>query len=159
VVYPAVDLKLKNPYDFPVVIHFMVNQGSVKVELLGKELPHHVAFEREILAESKFPTTTRSDPEMPAGQKLIDQEGYPGYHIKRRRYVFDGKWKLDPKDENRPKPEVLVAKKEWDIYYPATANIVRVGTGPPNLKAKEPPPAHRIPPIPAWAKPIFYIVR
>jgi vancomycin resistance protein YoaR len=159
VVYPSVDLKLRNPYDFPIVIHYVVNQGSVKVELLGKQLPYHAAFEREILSESAFPTTTRQDPEMPAGQKIVDQEGYPGYHIKRRRYLFTGKWKLDPKNENRPKPDVLIGKKEWDIVYPATALILRVGSGPPNLKKKEPPPSHRIPAIPAWAKPIFYIVK
>lgn len=159
VVYPSVDLKLRNPYDFPIVIHYVVNQGAVKVELLGKELPYHAAFEREILSETAFPTTTRQDPEMPAGQKIVDQEGYPGYRIKRRRYLFTGKWKLDPKNENRPKPEVLIGKREWDIAYPATALILRVGSGPPNLKKKEPPPSHRIPAIPAWAKPIFYIVK
>ncbi|MBL9004596.1 MAG: VanW family protein [Myxococcales bacterium] len=159
VVYPSVDLKLKNPYDFPIVLHYVVNQGSVKVELLGKAQPYRVAFEREILSETPFPTTTRQDPEMPAGQKFIDQDGYPGYRIKRRRYIFTGKWKLDPKNENRPKPDVLIGKKEWDISYPATAQILRVGSGPPNLKKKDPPPSHRIPPLPAWAKPIFYIVK
>ena len=158
VVYPSVDLKIRNPYDFPIVIHYMVNQGSVKVELLGKQAPYRVGFEREILNESKFPTVTRTDPEMPAGQKIIDQEGYPGYHIKRRRYIFTGKWKLDPKNENRPKPEVLISKKEWEISYPATAQIVRVGSGPPNLKPKEAPPSHHIPAIPASAKPIYYII-
>jgi len=159
VVYPSVDLKLRNPYDFPVIIHYVVNQGSVKVELLGKQQPYHVAFEREIISETAFPTTTRQDPEMPAGQKITDQEGYPGYRIKRRRYLFTGKWKLDPKNENRPKPDVLIGKKEWDISYPATALIIRVGSGPPNLKKKEPPPSHRIPPIPASAKPLYYIVK
>jgi len=159
VVYPTVDLKLKNPYDFPIVIHYMVNQGSVKVELLGKQTPYHVAFEREILGESKFMIITRSDPEMPAGQKLTEQEGYDGYRIKRRRYVYTGKWKLDPKNENRPNPEGLVSKKEWDISYPSTAQIVRIGSGPPNLKPKPPLPSHRIPPIPASAKPFYYIFR
>lgn len=159
VVWPSVDLKLKNPYDFPIVIHYVVNQGSVKVELLGKQPPSRVAFEREILVETPFPTVTRNDPEMPTGQKFVDQEGYPGYKLKRRRYVFTGKWKLDPKNENRPKPETLIAKKEWDISYPATAHIVRVGTGPANLPKKTPPPLHKIAPLPAWAKPIFYIVK
>ena len=55
-----------------------------------------------------------------AGQRVIEQEGYPGYRLKRRRYLFTGKWKLDPKDENRPRPEGLIGKKEWDLSYPAT---------------------------------------
>jgi hypothetical protein len=47
--------------------------------------------------------------------------------------------------------------REWDLSYPATTEIVRVGTGPATLKKKEPLPAHRIPAIPAWAKPLFVI--
>lgn len=159
VVYPSVDLKLKNPYDFPVVVHYMVNQGSVKVELLGKQLPYHIAFEREILTEAKFPSTTRPDPEMPATQKFNDQDGYPGYRIKRRRYLYTGKWKTDPKNENRGKPDGLVSRREWEVSYPPTTEIVRLGTGPLTLKKKEPPPAHHIPAIPPSAKPLLVIQR
>src|SRR6202000_3262021 len=90
--YPVVDLKLRNPYDFPVVMHYQVNQGSVKVELLGKERPYKVIFEREIKTETPFPVETRSDPEAPMGQKITLQEGYPGFTLVRRRYLF-------PKDE------------------------------------------------------------
>ena len=159
VVYPSVDLKLKNPYDFPIVVHYMVNQGAVKVELLGKQLPYRIAFEREILTEAKYPSTTRPDAEMPVGQKWNGQEGYPGYRIKRRRYLFTGKWKTDAKNENRGKPEGLVARREWDISYPPTTEIVHVGSGPASLKKKEPPPSHHIPPIPPSAKPLFVILR
>jgi vancomycin resistance protein YoaR len=159
VVYPSVDLKLKNPFDFPVVIHYVVHQGVVRVELLGKERLFKVAFEREVLVESPFPTVTRPDPEMPTGQQLVDQDGYPGYRIKRRRYLFNGQWKTDPKDENRGNPEELISKREWDVSYPATAQIVRVGSGSPKLPKKTPPPSHRIPPLPKWAKPIFAIIR
>ncbi len=159
VVYPTVDLKLRNAYDFPIVIHYVVNQGSVKVELLGKQAPYHVAFEREILAESKFATMSRTDSEMPMGQKLIEQEGYDGYRIKRRRYIYTGKWKLDARNDNQPNPDGLISKREWEIAYPATTQIVRVGTGSASLKPKAPLPAHRIPPIPESAKPLYYIFR
>ncbi len=159
VVWPSVDLKLKNPYDFPVVLHYMVNQGSVKVEILGKARPYKVAFEREILQEAGFGTQVRQDPTMPAGQRIIDQEGYPGFRLVRRRYVYTGKWKLDAKNENRPDPEGLVSKKEWTLGYPSTTQIVRLGTGPASLKKKEQPPAHRIPPISPKDKPLFYIVK
>ena len=90
VVYPSTDLKLRNPYDFPVVMHYQVNQGAVKVELLGKERPYKVVFEREIKAETPFGTDTRGDdPEAPSGQHYTIQEGYPGYTLIRRRYVFE----------------------------------------------------------------------
>src|SRR6185436_15793695 len=88
VVYPTTDLKLRNPYEFPVVMHYQVNQGSVKVELLGKERPHKVIFEREIKTETAFGSESRGDSEMPSGQRLVVQEGYPGYSLIRRRYIF-----------------------------------------------------------------------
>ncbi len=159
VVWPSVDLKLKNPYDFPVVLHYAVNQGSVKVELLGKARPYRAAYEREILSETAFGVEVRHDPTLAAGQKVIAQEGYPGYRIKRRRYLFTGKWQLDAKHDNQPKPEVPIAKKEWDIGYPATTQIIRVGTGSPKLPKKDPPPSHHIPAIPPSDKPFFYLVK
>src|SRR5207244_13373566 len=73
VVYPTTDLKLHNPYDFPIVMHYQVNQGSVKVELLGKARPNRVLFEREIKSETGFPTETRSDPAAPEGQRMVLQ--------------------------------------------------------------------------------------
>lgn len=159
VVYPTVDLKLKNPFGFPVVIHFVVHQGVVRAELLGKERPFKVAFEREIVSETAFTTVTRPDPEMPTGQQFVEQEGYPGYRIKRRRYIFQGKWKTDAKDENRGNPEGLMSRREWDLSYPSTTQFVRVGTGPAKLPKKTPPPSHRIPPLPKWAKPLWVIQR
>lgn len=159
VVYPDVDLKLRNPYDFPVVLHYVVNQGSVKVEILGKKVDQHVAFEREILTESPFASVTRTDPEMPVTQKFTDQDGYPGYRIKRRRYVYTGKWRTDGKTPSRGRPEGLLSLREWELSYPSTTQYLRVGSGPPKTKKKEPPPSHRIPALPAWAKPVFVIQR
>jgi vancomycin resistance protein YoaR len=157
VVWPYVDLKLKNPYDFPVVLHYTVNQGTVKVEILGKKKPYNVAYDREIVNEVGFGTQVRHDATMPAGQRIIEQEGYPGYQIIRRRYVYTGKWKLGKDGE--PEPEGLVSKKEWVMAYPSTTQIVRLGTGSPKLKKKEPPPSHRIPPVPAWARPHLFITK
>ncbi len=165
VVYPTTDLKLRNPYDFPVVMHYQVNQGSVKVELLGKERPNRVIFEREIKTEVPFTTETRNDPEAPSGQRITLQEGYPGYTLIRRRYIF-------PKDElprwygADPLSEMLqkqhkkpLSRQQWALKYPATANIVAIGTGPAKLKPKPAPPAHHIPPVGAKDKPIFKLLR
>ena len=49
VVWPDTDLKLKNPYDFPVVIHYRVANGEAVVEILGKKRPYDkIVFERHI---------------------------------------------------------------------------------------------------------------
>jgi len=165
VVYPTTDLKLRNPYDFPVVMHYTVNQGSVKVELLGKARPHRVVFEREIRAENGFSTETRRDPTAPEGQRLVLQEGYPGYSLVRRRYVFSpedlprvpsGQTVEQVLSRTKGKP---VSKKEWALRYPSTALIVAIGSGPKTLKKKEPPPAHRIPALRPEERGVFRITR
>jgi vancomycin resistance protein YoaR len=129
VVYPTTDLKLRNPYDFPVVIHYVVSQGTVRVEVLGKERPwDKIAFEREILKETPYETVTRDDDTMPVGSQLVEQVGFPGYQIIRRRIFYKG---------GQP-----VKTEKWDISYPPTTEYVRVGSNPdPNLA----PPAGKEP--------------
>jgi vancomycin resistance protein YoaR len=164
VVYPTTDLKLKNPYPFPVVMHYTVNQGTVKVELLGKARPNRVIFERDIRAETSFGTATRRDPSAPEGQRLTLQEGYPGFSLVRRRYVFEGAIpKIGAKETVEQALQRLhvkpLSKKEWPIHYPATEAIVAIGSGPRTLKKKDPPPAHRIPPLRPEEKGVFRLVR
>jgi vancomycin resistance protein YoaR len=166
VVYPTTDLKLRNPYDFPVVMHYQVNQGAVKVELLGKERPWRVVFEREIKVETPFGAESRRDPEAPAGQRITLQEGYPGYTLMRRRYIFE-KGDL-PKGWSGPEPiaDLLqeqhkkpLKREQWALHYPSTANIVAVGSGPATLKRKPAPPSHHIPAIAPKDKPLFKLLR
>jgi vancomycin resistance protein YoaR len=166
VVYPTTDLKLKNPYDFPVVMHYTVNQGSVKVELLGKARPYRVIFEREIRAENGFGTSTRRDPSAPEGQRLTLQEGYPGYSLVRRRYVFaeNALPKIAAKETvdqalARPGSPKPISKKEWALRYPSTEQIVAIGSGPKTMKKKDPPPAHRIPPLKPEERGVFRITK
>ena len=126
VVYPTTDLKLKNPYDFPVVVYYVVSQGTVRVEILGKKRPwDKIAFEREIKTELPFETVTREDDTLPLGTQVIEQVGFPGYQLQRRRLFYKGAGANPAKTE------------KWDVSYPPTTEYVRVGTNPdPNL----PPP-------------------
>jgi vancomycin resistance protein YoaR len=168
VVYPTTDLKLRNPYDFPVVMHYQVNQGAVKVELLGKERPYRVIFEREIKTETAFGSESRRDPEAPAGQRLILQEGYPGYTLLRRRYIFAKdavpRWSgpeplADLLEKQKKAPVKPVKKEQWALHYPATSLIVARGTGPAKLKKKPAPPSHHIPAVSKNDKPIFKLLK
>ena len=130
VVYPSVDLKLKNPYPFPVVIHYLVNQGKVRVEILGQKRPwDKIAFEREIKKEIPFETVSRDDDDIPLGSQIIDQIGFPGYELIRKRHFYkDGK---------------LVKTEKWEVKYPSTTEYVRLGTNPdPNLPAAKQPDVH-----------------
>jgi vancomycin resistance protein YoaR len=127
VVYPVTDLKLRNSYDFPVVIHYTVARGESVVEILGKERPYDkIAFEREILEEQPFDTVSREDDRLPVGSLVVEQEGFPGYKVKRfRKFYKDGK---------------VVKTDKWALRYRAVTEYSRMGSNPdPNL----PPPKQK----------------
>lgn len=126
VVYPHVDVKMKNNYEFPVVIHFKVARGESTVEILGKERPYdEIAFERKIEERLDFDTITREDDTMPVGSMAVDQAGFYGYKLKRyRKYYNDGK---------------LVKTDTWNLRYRPVTEYVRIGINPdPNLPFPEP---------------------
>jgi len=129
VVYPATDLQLRNPYDFPVVISYKVARGEATVEILGKKRPYDkIVFEREVLEKIDFETVTREDDTMPVGSMVVDQLGFPGYKVERyRKYYKGGK---------------LVKKDKWKLEYKPVTEYVRTGANPdPNL----PPPDTKLP--------------
>lgn len=121
VVYPHVDLKLRNEYDFPVVIHYQVTRGKSVVEILGRERPYDkIVYEREVQEELEFETVTREDESMPIGSMVVDQYGFFGYKVaKIRKYLKDGK---------------VVKRDRWNVRYAPVTEYVRTGINPdPNL--------------------------
>jgi vancomycin resistance protein YoaR len=123
VVWPNTDLKLKNPYDFPVVIHYRVANGEALVEILGKPRPYDkVVFERHVVESTPFSTEERLDDDIPKDITSIDQAGFNGYKLERfRRFFKDGK---------------LVKSNKWTIEYKPVTEYVRRGTNEdPDLKA------------------------
>ena len=130
VVWPNTDLKLKNPYEFPVVIRYVVANGEAKVEILGKQRPYDkVVFERRILEESPYSSEERLDEEMPMDATSIDQEGFNGYKMERTRKLYkDGK---------------VVKSEKWILTYKPVTEYIRRGTNPdPDAKVPEQKPHH-----------------
>jgi vancomycin resistance protein YoaR len=122
VVWPDTDLKLKNPYDFPVVLRYVVANGEAKVEVLGKKRPYDkVVFERRVIEETPFSSEERLDEEMPLDQTSLDQAGFNGFLLERfRRFYKDGK---------------VVRSNKWAVRYKPVTEYIRRGTNPdPNAK-------------------------
>lgn len=141
VVYPTrgtagTDLKLKNPYSFPVAIHYRVARGEAEVEILGKEKPFDkVEFVREVVEEKPFETVTREDDTIGVGHMVIDQQGFPGYKMIRYRNVY--------------KKGKVIDRDKWTLLYKPVVEYVRMGVNPdPNL----PPPKAKPTSIPKPAK-------
>ncbi len=121
VVYPQVDVKLANPYDFPVAIHFKINSGTARVEILGRERPYDkIVYEREVKEQLDFDTITREDDTIPIGTLSIDQYGFYGYEVEKvRKFYKDGE---------------LKKRDKWNIRYRPVTEYVRNGVNPdPNL--------------------------
>jgi vancomycin resistance protein YoaR len=127
VVYPTADLKLKNPYDFPVAIHYRVARGEALVEILGKPRPYDkITFERETLEETPYTSEERLDDELAEGATITDQPGFNGYKIKRYRHFY--------KDGKRAK-----RSDEWTVVYKPVTEYIRRGTNPaPDAKQPDP---------------------
>jgi vancomycin resistance protein YoaR len=132
VVWPNTDLKLKNPYDFPVAIHYRVANGEAVVEVLGKARPYDkIVFERHVVESTPFSTEERLDDTMPQDVTSIDQAGFNGYKLERfRRFYKDGK---------------VVKTNKWTIEYKPVTEFVRRGTSTdPDAKAPPERPVVRL---------------
>jgi vancomycin resistance protein YoaR len=114
VVWPNTDLKLKNPYDFPVVVRYVVANGQAKVEILGKKRPYDkIVFTRAILEESPFTSEERLDETAAEGEQIFDQEGFPGYKIQRERHFYRG--------------GKVVKTNKWVLNYKPVTEYIRRG--------------------------------
>ncbi|MBN2724333.1 MAG: VanW family protein [Deltaproteobacteria bacterium] len=116
VVWPSVDLVLRNNYDFPVVIRIDVSDGRVRAEILGRTRPYQkIGFERRVIKENPYQISYRKDPEIFEGELKLDQRGQKGYVIRRRRIFFDEKGHE-------------IKAQTWTLHYPPATMIIRKGT-------------------------------
>jgi len=138
VVWPDVDLRLRNPFDFPVVIHMVVRSGKVHAEVLGARRPYQVAFERELVEAIPYGTIWRNDGLLRSGAKVVSQRGMRGFKVKRTRKIYQA--------------GDLVREESRELSYPPTSEIVRQGTNPagalpenkPTSPLRDPAPNLRI---------------
>ncbi len=114
VVYPTINFRIKNPFDFPVVLHQTVKNGVVRAEILGPSHELTVSLIRHIDSAIPFDEVERPDPDLPHGERVLAQRGIPGFRLHRYRIVRDGDHAV---------------RERWNDVYPPAAQIVRVGTG------------------------------
>lgn len=111
VVDGLVDLKLRNPFDFPVVVHSRVDKGTIVFELLGKERPVRVTFRGEVINTKDFERTLREESNLQPGRAIRTQRGIKGYTIRRVREIryADGRVREEiTKDYYPPTPEIYL---------------------------------------------------
>jgi vancomycin resistance protein YoaR len=125
VVYPTVDLKLKNPYEFPIVLHAVVGQGTLAFELEGARRPATVTFDTETLGTADYKRRIEESAALPEGKVVLKQHGIRGYSIKKTRTIH-------LVAEGRERVEVTTDT------YPPTFEIYQVAPGT-DVEAALPP--------------------
>ncbi len=85
VAWPSVDLKLKNPWPFPVVVSTVVRGNELLVQLLGAERPAEVKWHAETLAVLPFRRKVTVSPWLSEGTVVKKQKGIRGYRLRRLR--------------------------------------------------------------------------
>lgn len=114
VVYPTINFRVRNPFDFPIVLHQVVKNGVVRAEILGPPRDLTVTLIRRVDEAIPYEELERPDPQLPAGERVLAQRGVPGFRLHRYRIVRDG---------------AHAVRERWNDLYPPAAQIVRTGTG------------------------------
>jgi vancomycin resistance protein YoaR len=80
VIYPEVDLRLRNPYDTPIIIHaFLPNARVLRVELLGRDPPGKIDHYFASRAPEPFARRVVVKSELAPGTVDRRQKGNSGY--------------------------------------------------------------------------------
>jgi vancomycin resistance protein YoaR len=87
VVYPTVDLKLRNPYEFPIVIDPKAEKGTLKMVLLGRERAPAVEFATVTVGVSDYKRKIEEAPWLTEGQFVLKQRGIRGLSIRKTRII------------------------------------------------------------------------
>ncbi|MGK4001843.1 VanW family protein [Sorangium sp. So ce1036] len=121
VVYPTINYRFRNPFDFPIVLHETVAGGVVRAEILGPSRRHTVTYFRRIDEVVPFEELERPTPKLPEGTRVLAQRGIPGFKTTSSRVVRDGAYAV---------------REKWSDSYPPTTQIIHVGSGPRDLQVK-----------------------
>jgi vancomycin resistance protein YoaR len=114
VAYPDANLRLKNPYDFPVVLRAIIAAGRLRAEVRGPERPHVISVVRKLDRAIPFIEVESVDATLARGVRVVAQRGVPGIDLHRYRIRRAGAH--------------AVREVSRDRYLP-TPQLVRVGSG------------------------------
>jgi vancomycin resistance protein YoaR len=104
VVYPVVDMKLKNPYAFPVVVHAVSEGNKLHVEIRGEKKLAHVTFEREVKKILPYDRKIEEKTGISRAKVIVKQHGVSGFKIERKRILAfaDGRKREEKENDTYP---------------------------------------------------------
>ncbi len=126
VIDDEVDLRLRNPYDVPLMIHaFIPEKGVIRVEILGHELEGEVKYRYGIVEKLDTYRRVTTKPDLESGKHDQRQKGKRGYDIRSTVELVSGEEKIATKTYDSrywPVPEVYWVAPDFDLSeLPETA--------------------------------------
>jgi len=113
--YPVLDLRVRNPFDFPVVLDTSIDKGALHARIMGKARPTTVDLATETSGVFKFKRKIERAGWLAEGGSKLKQKGKNGMSIRRTIRTHDGAGK-----------EQIVVSTD---VYPATQEIWLVAPG------------------------------
>jgi len=145
VVDGLVDLKLRNPFPFPVVLHSIVQDGSLTFELRGEQRPARVAFRGDVVGVQRYRRKITEAAWLPDAKVVRKQRGIPGYRVRKTRTIVmrDGSQREEvTTDVYPPTLEILLVPEGMDpsVLPPLPSDDTSTSPAPPACSAACPPP-------------------
>jgi vancomycin resistance protein YoaR len=150
VVFPVVDMKLKNPYPFPVVVHAVSEGNKLHVEIRGEKRLAHVTFEREVKKILPYDRKIEEKAGISRARVIVKQHGVSGFKIERKRILAfaDGRKREEKENDTYPPTnEVLEVAPGFDtsVLPPPPAALADSDSDSddaqtPDAPAQPPPP-------------------
>jgi vancomycin resistance protein YoaR len=82
VIYGEVDLKIRNGYDSPLILHaFLPGKGKLRVELLGRDALGKVEHSYAVTKTENFYRRVTTKPGFDPGKRVKKQRGHKGYDV------------------------------------------------------------------------------
>ncbi len=110
VIYPKVDLRIKNPYHSPLIIHaFTPERHVLRVEFLGRDAPGKVDYAYSVTKVHDFSRRVTTMPSLAGKDPVRHQKGHKGYDVTSivRFHLPDGRQETHVyKSKYWPVPEV-----------------------------------------------------
>jgi hypothetical protein len=87
VAYPHVDMKLRNPFDFPIVLRAYADQGTLTLELKGAKRPASVEYAAATVGVRPYKRTVRQAHWLAEGRVIRKQKGIRGVTVEKIRRI------------------------------------------------------------------------
>lgn len=120
--FPVLDLRIRNPFPFPIVVAARAEQGKMRFELWGRARPVEVELSTATKGSLKYNRKLERHAGLPAGEFRIKQRGKRGMQLRRLKTVKDlasGRSTVEESiDTYPPQQEIVVAApdvKEADL--------------------------------------------